>query len=76
MVLERIDMRQLGAHAVRQAETVAGRAIVVARREPLNMQPANPTRRENDGLRGNDDMSLIVEVFEDGATASPAVITE
>src|SRR6476661_11268273 len=66
MVLEGIDMGEFGADSIRYGESVAGRAVMIARREPLDVQPADPAGGQNDGLRGDDDEAIVVQVPQHG----------
>ena len=59
-----------------QAEPVAGRTIVIAGRESLNVQPADPAGRQNDGLGRHDDVAMVVEIFENRAGAVPLLVAE
>ena len=50
MILERIDVHEFGAHPIGHAEPIAGRTVVVAGRESLNVEPPDPACRQNDDL--------------------------
>ncbi len=69
-------MVQLGAHAISQTKSIARRPIVIARREPLNMQPADAAGRQNDGLGFHHHVPLIIEIFEDRAGTASFVVAE
>src|SRR5437870_3183834 len=48
MVLEGIHLQELGAHPIGHGQTITGRAVVVAGREPLNVQTPDASRRQDD----------------------------
>src|SRR5713101_3820796 len=64
VILERIDVHEFGAQPIGQAQPVAGRTVVIAGRESLNVEPADPAGRQNDGLGGDDDVAMVVEIFQ------------
>ena len=74
MILERVDLREFGAHPIGQTESVAGCAVVIAGRKSLNMEPTDPACRQDNGLGGHNDMALVVEVFENGAGTVPLLV--
>ena len=76
VVLERIHVGQLGAHTIGETEPITGCAIVVAGRETLDVQPADPAGRQNHRFCGDDDEAVIVQILKNGASATPLVITE
>ncbi len=74
MILERIDVHELRAHSIGQAQPVAGRTVVIAGRESLNVEPAYPACRQNNGLGCYNNVALVVEVLEYRSGAGPIVV--
>ena len=76
MILERIDVIQLRSDSIGEAQPVARRAVVIAGRKSLDVQPTDSTGRENHRLRSHHHLSVIVEILKYGACSMPVVVAE
>src|SRR5438128_1322622 len=76
VVLEGVDLQQLGPDPVRHRQRVPGRAVVVAGREALDVQAADATRRKDHRLGDHHDEALVIQILKHRARAGPLPIAQ
>src|SRR2546428_5727500 len=76
VVLEGVDLQQLGPDPVRHRQRVPGRAVVVAGREALDVQAADATRRKDHRLGDHHDAALVIQILKHRARAGPLPIAQ
>ena len=76
MILERVDLQQLCAQAVRKRQPIAGGAVMIARGEALDVQPPNAAGCQNHGLGGHSKHPIVVQIPKHGARADAVAVAQ